>query len=206
MKSGGCIEAFIGPMFGGKTTTLQKARKDAAFRGEETFFIIPEIDTRYSRDNLNVSHDGTTTFAHRVPINGGGLSLIKEDVLAGTDSIFIDEAHFFPPQELKDFCLKWRARGKHIFIAALSSDSQGKPWPSVQELVPAHCFPVTLCPGICVLCGAFAMYSRKISGDYAQQVDVGGDEKYICTCWAHLTEPATIAPEKLEARRKALSK
>jgi thymidine kinase len=193
----GSIEFVLGSMFSGKTTDLMHEAKRAVIAGSKICFIIHSIDTLYGRGTLNKSHDGLSMNVICAP----HLQTDPAEV-AGVKVIFVDEGHFFAG--LKDFCLRQKRRGVRVCVAALASDFNGDPWPEVHALVPAHADKITLKPAVCAVCKRDAMYSRKISGDMTQVVDVGGGEKYIPTCFLHLTEPTNVGAEVLAERRLAV--
>ncbi len=195
----GRIELARACMFAGKTTWVQNKARWAIIGGFKVVFIIPAIDTRYSRGGLNVSHDGMKIGATRVEtLVDYTLDSVEEDV----DVICIDEAHFLPG--LAAFCVREREKGKTIFVAGLSSDKNMAPWPNMQEL-ERHANQVHVFEGVCLVCQAPALYSRDLTGNTGQVVDIGGDEKYASTCWTHFSsaiDPSVIV-RRAEAVRQA---
>ncbi len=202
----GSIDAVLGPMFSSKSTQLMETAKRCVVMGMRICFIIPARDDRYVPRHiaLNRSHDGMCMRAVRVET-----LLHDPEEVADAEAVFIDEGHFFAG--LKDFCLKQKRLGKRIHVAGLSSDYNGQPWPEIQALVPAHVDKITLKPAVCIVCKGDALYTRKIAGDMHERVDFGSDDKYVSTCFTHLTEPAQIPAQTLldracaVARMKALS-
>jgi thymidine kinase len=192
------VRIRVGPMFGGKTTNLQEAYGNALVSGKKCLFLIYDKDTRYSMRALNVSHDGRTTIAVRVQ------NLLQDppELTEQVNSIFIDEAHFL--KGLKEFCIRHYLQGRHIEIAALTSDFRGNPWPYVQELIPAHVTEIKMCPGVCAFCQKEAFCTRKIHMDN-QIEDIGGDEKYLPTCHLHLNQPEEVPDEIVEKRRAIIA-
>lgn len=197
MSAEGSIEVILGCMFSGKTTDLMHEAKRAVIAGRKICFIIHTSETRYSREALNKSHDGLSMNVIRAP------DLVTDPPeVAEAKVVFVDEGQFFPA--LGAFCVRQKRAGKHVRVAALTSNFNGDPWPEVQALVPVHADKITIKPAVCVVCKRDALYTRKIAGDMTQVVDVGGGEKYIPTCLTHLTEPKEVGDEVITERRLAV--
>lgn len=184
-------------MMGGKTTELQR-RFCRCFlaRPESTICIIPRIDNRYTRKSLSVSHDGKKVYATRVD------SLeMDPTVVEYATHIFIDEGQFL--RGLAAFCLRQRKRGKHVTVAALSSDFRGNAWEEIAHLVPMHVSHIHTFMGVCVVCKRDAFYTRKIV-EGESVIDVGGAEKYIVVCHEHFGADTPITQDMLEERADTL--
>lgn len=197
----GSIEVIVGPMFSSKSTQLMETARRCVIMGMRICFIIPARDDRYvpKAIAMNKSHDGICMQAVRVE------TLAQDpDEVAAADAVFVDEGHFFPG--LGDFCLRQKRAGKRVYVAGLTSDYNGKPWPELQALVPAHVDKITLKHAVCVLCKGDALYTRKIAGDKFELVDFGSDDKYVSTCLTHLTVPDEVPKQVLVDRALAVAR
>ena len=197
----GSIEILLGPMMAGKTTELQKryCRRFLA-NPSSTVCLIPRIDTRYTRKSLSVSHDGKKVYATRVD------SLeMDPPIVEHAQYIFVDEGQFI--RGLAAFCLRQKKQGKHVCVAALSSDFRGNAWDEVSRLVPVHVSKIHTYTGVCLVCKQDAFYTRKIGGEMqvdGSAVDVGGSEKYVTVCHRHFGNDTPITQDMLEERADTL--
>lgn len=197
----GSIHVILGPMFSGKTSDLNARIRAAVLSGLPILCIKHAWDTRTVDMSLNTSHDGVRLGGF-VPVANLARLVVGHEV----QHVYIDEAQFFEAHDLMAFCLGLKGKGVDVTLAALSSDWNGAPWRSIQALVPAHQDTLTQHKSVCALCQAQAGYTRKLDKESTAQVDVGGDDKYIPTCWSHLTEPEEIDPVLLHKRREALDR
>jgi len=196
---GGSTTLIMGPMFSGKTSTMQTRIKNAVIACRKVVVIMHVSDTRYTRKDMATSHDGHMISAIRV----SDLKTVPEKLAAeDIDMIGIDEGHFMAG--LADFCMDQNTKGRDVIVAALLGDSELKMWPNVAELLPLAHF-IEHKHAICTLCqDPYASYSRKIvarkNGD--SNVDVGADDKYVAVCRDCMTKP--IPAEVLQKRQEAV--
>lgn len=218
------IHTIIAPMFSGKTSELHSLYKTCILAGHSALLISHSLDIRYSPNApLNVSHDGIKSKCTRVhKLCDLPPHLFLQDYF----HIFIDEGQFFP--DLVDFCLAQRKLGKHVVVAGLRSDADGKAWPQMSELVAAHADKVTFKEAVCIVCKGKAMYTRRRGGPPPPpeaaagsgrgeapnfppaggggKVDVGSDEKYLPACYNHLFDPVHLPDDMLHERMVLLKK
>jgi len=193
----GSITLLLGPIMGGKTTECQRRFCKCSLQHPDcTVCLIPDIDTRYTRKSLSVSHDGKRIYATRVHTLEDDPAVVKKATY-----IFIDEGQFI--KGLAAFCLRQRDAGKHVTVAALSSDFRGQTWPEIAALVPVHAPHIQTFMGVCVACKQDAFYTRKLGTDESV-IDVGGSEKYVVVCHRHLSDDTLITQEMLEERADTL--
>lgn len=200
------ITLICGPMFANKSTRLHELYRQTRVRDNEaTICLTPAIDTRYGERELSASHDGSRIYAHHVEnLESDPLILSSSTSIR---NIFIDEGQFLVG--LAAFCVRQRNQGRHVWVAALNSDSQGQAWPEIQKLVPAHVDEYISMKGVCIVCKQDAFCSRKISNggtDADGVIDVGGDDKYVCTCWKHFGKQTVITEEMLKERQSVIYK
>lgn len=196
------IEVILAPMFSGKTAELQnRFRKTFQKHPDSTICFIPSIDTRYSRNALSVSHDGSRIYARRI-------SSLESDPegIEDIEYFFIDEGQFIAG--LADFCIRMKRAGKHVCVAGLNSTYKGEAWPEIAKLVPVHVTHYTALKAVCVVCRKEANYSRRLNddGDDSTLVDVGGGEKYVATCLEHFDNTVVITPKMIQKQNDVLDK
>jgi len=193
------INIIVGCMFGGKSTELHKRFRTTFQKHPScTVCFVPSIDNRYSKNALSVSHDGSRIYASHID------SLTLDPVgIENATNIFIDEGQFL--EGLADFCIRQKLAGKHITVAALSSDFMGKAWPEIQALVPVHVSNYTALTAVCVVCRQDAFYSRKLVAS-STLVDVGGSDKYVAVCLKHFKDTTPIPTKTLDVYKSDLNK
>jgi thymidine kinase len=170
----GRIEVIAGGMYSGKTEELIRRLRRAAYAKQNVILFKPEIDDRYSEENV-VSHVGDSHPA--IPIQS--ISTLEEQAMSpDVDVVGIDEAQFLP--DLVAVCQRLANSGKRVVVAGLDMDWKGQPFGEMPVLM-AIAESVTKLLAICVQCGADAGFSYKMSGS-KQQVEVGGVEIYEARC------------------------
>ena len=85
----GWIEVICGSMFSGKTEELIRRMRRAQFAKQRVEIFKPQIDTRYSDDEV-VSHDDNAIQSTPVP-SSNNILLLADNV----EVVGIDEAQFF---------------------------------------------------------------------------------------------------------------
>ena len=170
----GEIHLYMGPMFSGKTTELQrlvgrykKAKRNTILFKHET------DDLRNGLQHQSVTHDGILMPAYSVK----GLNSLIE-YMGVYDVIGIDEGQFFG--DLVDFCRVMVNRGKIVIVASLDGTYERKPFPITMELIP-YCKKVIKLNSVCRLCGEDAAFSRRLSLEKKTEL-VGGDDMYHANC------------------------
>ena len=178
----GRIEVVCGSMFSGKTEELIRRIKRATFARQRVVIFKPQIDTRYSEENV-VSHDrnavGSTPIATASDIIDYLRSHSKNSAEFDFDVVGIDEAQFFG-MELVNVCNTLANNGVRVIIAGLDMDFQGTPFGPIPALC-AVADEVAKVHAICVKCGALAYVSHRLVHDQ-NQVLIGEQAEYEPLC------------------------
>ena len=191
----GKITLITGPMFSGKPSELHERAKWAMLSGASVVFLVPAVDTRAA----GMSHDAMQI--HTVV----AVENLHDDSVAGeADFVFVDEGQFLAG--LSAFCVRQRAYGRTVCVAALASDSDGRAWPEISQLALAHTDEWVQRKGVCVACREPAMYSRRLDGAAASALDLGGDEKYAPVCYVHFAPAFRLTPDHLQRRAAAVER
>lgn len=169
----GWIEVVCGSMFSGKTEELIRRLKRAKFAKQRVEIFKPQIDTRYSVDEV-VSHDANSIRSTPVT-SSGNILLLASDV----DVVGIDEAQFFD-NNLVDVCNKLADQGIRVIVAGLDMDFKGKPFGPIPQIMACAEY-VTKVHAICVKCGALAQHSHRLS-DTDKLVVLGETDVYEPLC------------------------
>jgi len=164
------ISLVCGPMFSGKTTEVIRRLERAHLAGKSVVFVRPPTDTR----NF-ITH---TRFA------ASWMEQVREDLASldamAYDVIGVDEGQFQP--NLRDFCLKYSALGKHVIVSALHATSESEMFDPIVELIP-HCEEIEKLNAVCTQCGSdFGNYTYYLSGKKTAKVVVGDGNDYTALC------------------------
>ena len=169
----GWIELICGSMFSGKTEELIRRLRRAQIARQRVAIFKPSIETRYS-ENQVVSHDETAIHSTSVDKAEDILRLVGD-----ADVVGIDEAQFFD-QDLVRVADRLARTGKRVIIAGLDQDYLGHPFEPVPSLM-AVAEHVTKLHAVCVVCGAPANHSQRISTS-EERVMLGALEAYEPRC------------------------
>jgi thymidine kinase len=178
------LEIIIGPMFSGKSTyALSYIRRRQAI-GKQVLVIKPNIDNRYSEDNLLITHDKETTPCILWPVNDClDLSIKTQNY----DYIVLEESQFL--KGLAKFAVTMMLTyHKHVLIVGLDGDANQRPFGEILECIP-WATSITKLNALCRICKncTLAPFTRKITPDNTgEQIDVGGSDKYEAVCAKHL--------------------
>lgn len=169
----GWIEVICGSMFSGKTEELIRRLRRARIARQRVVTFKPAMETRYSENEV-VSHDENVMHSTAIESAHEILRLAGD-----ADVIGIDEAQFFD-LELVAVCDKLARTGKRVIVTGLDQDYMGRPFEPVPQLmsIAEH---VTKLHAICVVCGAAANHSQRISVN-EERVMLGADESYEPRC------------------------
>ena len=178
----GWIEVICGSMFSGKTEELIRRVRRAQIARQKIELFKPEIDTRYSKDEI-VSHDDQK-LPSRVVKNANEMIPLSLEVQV----VAIDEAQFYKKSLVK-VCNTLANMGKRVIVAGLDTDYRGDPFSPIPELLAIAEY-ITKTHAICVVCGNPANYTYRTTGDKSQ-VLLGASDKYEARC-----RNCYVAPEK----------
>lgn len=173
----GWIEVVCGCMFSGKTEELIRRMKRAHIARQKVQIFKPAIDTRYGEDCV-ATHDAARLASTPV----ASAEMIFAHLEDSTRVVGIDEAQFFG-DEIVDVADRLANRGLRVVVAGLDMDYRGVPFGPMPRLL-CIAEQVTKLSAICVVCGAPATRSQRISND-EEQVLVGATDHYEARCRDH---------------------
>ncbi len=185
----GWIEVICGSMFSGKTEEVIRRLRRAQFARQRVEIFKPALDRRFSRQEV-VSHDENTIPS--TPVDTAAQILL----LAGeADVVAVDEAQFFG-MELVDVCERLARGGKRVIVAGLDQDYRGQPFEPIPQLM-AVAEHVTKLHAICVVCGAPANHSQRLTQS-DQRVVLGAKDAYEPRCRRCFEKP-DASPRQADA-------
>ncbi len=182
----GRLTGIIGPMFSGKTTELCRRANRLTLAGKEWRAFKPWIDQRYSKEDI-VTHD-LTSLRSIVVKSSEEIIYHLERVRFNVAAAFLDETQFFDSGviEVINHILN---QGVDVVYAALSSTSEGKPFPfsdgkkHVGDLLALPHEDIIVLKAVCTRCGQDAVFTFYIgSEEKTGVIKVGGSESYTALC------------------------
>lgn len=184
----GYLEVIAGPMYCGKTEELIRQVKRAAIAKKRVQVFKHAIDTRYGKERKVFSHAGVSFESELITKPQDILRHLK----AKTEIVAIDEAQWFG-EGLVAVVQKLLGLKKHVVVAALPLTYDRQPFVPIPTLM-AMADKVTKLSAICVICGAEAVYHKRITN--GQKIDpleadpklVGRLESYEARCRACYTK------------------
>ena len=149
-------------MFAGKTTALKNSLRTQriacaamARRGRPA----PRCAALKHASDVERKGAGLVTHADESEVDVLAVSRLADaaEHVADASYVFCDEGQWF--EDLAEWCVRWARQGKHVFVAALDADAQGRMWPSVVALQP-NATHVERFAAACALCGGVATRTR----------------------------------------------
>jgi thymidine kinase len=165
----GWIEVICGSMFSGKTEELIRRMRRAQFAKQRVEIFKPQIDTRYSEEEV-VSHDDNAIPSTPVP-SSNNILLLSDNV----EVVGIDEAQFFD-DNLPSVCNQLANSGIRVIVAGLDMDFKGEPFGPMPHLMAIAEY-VTKVHAICMKTGKLANYSHRLTNNDGL-VELGATENY----------------------------
>lgn len=182
MNKRGRLVAIFGPMFSGKTTYLIEQFD----RGKNTVVFKPDLDQRYTKKPVVISHNKEMIPA--VLVN----NLKPEEMtslVADYRCVMIDEVNFFD-ESLIAIVKGFLAEGREVYVAGLTHFADGEAWGPMNKLIAMSDEKVELtanCDGRAGKCRAPATrsYRKRVS---KAKISVAGPEEYGAACEKHYRE------------------
>jgi len=173
----GRLEVITGPMFSGKSEELIRRLKRARIARQRVACFKPDIDLRYHRTAI-ASHSAQTHEAVTVA-NTSHLRTALYPQLPEVEVIGLDEAQFFDDGVVQ-FALELVHMGKRVVMAGLDTTFTGDPFGPIPALM-AVSDEVTKLSAVCMVCGAPAIHTQRISKS-RELVVVGAAGVYEARC------------------------
>tara|TARA_A100001011_G_C13997699_1_gene709987 strand:- start:22 stop:579 length:558 start_codon:yes stop_codon:yes gene_type:complete len=177
------LDIIMGPMFSGKSFELIRRIRLLKILEKKFLVLKPIIDNRYSKDNVICTHNYDKEKCLQVK----KLFDCYNDNFDDYDTIFIDEAQFFP--DLKSFVLECIEKlNINIVLTGLDGDYLRRPFGQIFDLIPYSdsCIKKT---ALCKMCmnGNKALFSHRLCKEN-KQILVGSTDSYIPVCRKHYLE------------------
>ena len=169
----GWIEVICGSMFSGKTEELIRRINRVLIANQTVKVFKPALDNRYHQTDI-VSHSDHSKHGIAVENAAEIITYIKPG-----DVVAIDEAQFFNT-EIIDVCQHLANQKHRVIVAGLDTDSKGKPFGCMPQLMAVAEF-VSKLHAICSVCGNMATYTHRTASEL-DEIFIGAQEAYQARC------------------------
>lgn len=184
------LHFYYSAMNAGKSTTLLQSSHNYNERGMQTILFSPEIDTRYQVGTIN-SRIGIQANAVSFNADFDFFQYVSNQLRSSMPNlrcVLIDEAQFLTKaqvHQLTDICDKLNLP---VLAYGLRSDFRAEPFEGSLYLL-ALAEEINEIKTICH-CGRKATMNMRINSDgrkalEGEQIEIGGNERYIATCRKH---------------------
>ena len=182
-------------MNAGKSAILLQSAYNYHERGMKTLLLKPEVDTRDPLSNHIVSRIGIKAQAEVFSADTNLEEFIKQYYnKTKVDCILLDESQFLPPDQVWQLASISDDFGIPVMCYGLRTDFKGNLFPGSATML-AIADDVREIRTLC-WCGRKATMTMRFDAEGkaitdGNQVDVGGNEKYISLCRRHWLEKKT---------------
>ena len=181
------LELLIGPMFAGKSSTIQSIVKRHKALSWPVFVVTHTLDNRYSDTPAIINHDRDMIPAVACEKL---MPLLNSIEYTQSKLVVVEEAQFFV--DLIPFIINAVDKdGKHAVVVGLDGDAERRPFGQVLELIPL-CDRVTKLTAFCKRCSdgtpalfTFDNHVLSEADSVETQIHVGGEERYTSLCRKH---------------------
>lgn len=179
---------YYSAMNAGKSTSLLQSSYNYNERGMRTLVFTVEIDTRFEKGKVNsrigLSSDALL-FSQQTDI---GELIRNENKQAKVHCVLIDECHFLMQAQIEQLCKVTDYDDIPVLCYGLRTDFRGELFSGSQYLL-AWADKLVELKTICH-CGRKANRTLRLDSEGVviydgEQVDIGGNEKYVSVCRKH---------------------
>jgi thymidine kinase len=189
------VHFYYAAMNAGKSTILLQSSYNYQERGMDTLLFVPEVDTRFGKKKI-ASRIGLEASA--IPIsNQEDLLKYTQKALADNDNIkcvLVDEAQFLTKKQVWQLTEIADELNIPVLAYGLRTDFMGEPFEGSKYLLSWADVLIevkTICH-----CGRKATMNLRTNerGEVlrqGEQIEIGGNEKYIAACRKHYKKGET---------------
>lgn len=178
---------YYSAMNAGKTTKLLQSSFNYKERGMDTILYTFKFDNRYGNSKI-ASRIGISENSYTFDKDTDLFEDVKSNANPKTACVLIDEAQFLTKQQVASLCRVVDELGIPVLTYGLRTDFLGEPFEGslylllwADELIEVK----TICH-----CGKKAIMNAKFDSSKrivrsGEQIDIGGNEKYMALCRKH---------------------
>ncbi len=183
------LHFYYSAMNAGKSTVLLQSSHNYNERGMDTLLFVPSIDTRFGVGKIT-TRLGLQVDAIAVDDQHDVFSYVqnKRNQNNNIKCVFIDEAHFLSKTHVRQLARITDELNIPVLAYGLRTDFQAEPFEGSLYLLALADILVEI-KTICY-CGSKATMNLRIDDRgqpvrEGQQIEIGGNERYIATCRKH---------------------
>ena len=191
----GSLEVVCGGMFSGKTEELLRRIRREQYARKRVQLFKHGLDQRYTDGHVE-AHSAMKLPAISVATPNELLLKIEP----GVQVVGIDEVQFFDAS-IVSVVTQLADQGIRVIVAGLDMDYRAQPFGPMPELL-ARAEEVAKVRAICVICGAPASRSHRLSGE-GPVVEVGAAEVYEARCRTCDTKSSCSITERIDTYETA---
>ncbi|AKH65116.1 MULTISPECIES: thymidine kinase [Photorhabdus] len=190
---------YYSAMNAGKSTSLLQSSYNYNERGMRTLIFTAEIDTRFGKGKVS-SRIGLSADAHLFNQQTDIGELIRnENRKEKVHCVLIDECQFLTKAQVEQLCKVTDYDDIPVLCYGLRTDFSGELFSGSQYLL-AWADKLVELKTICH-CGRKASRVLRFDGEGVaiydgEQVDIGGNEKYVSVCRKHYMDAISKAKER----------
>ncbi|WP_350304946.1 thymidine kinase [Photorhabdus viridis] len=190
---------YYSAMNAGKSTSLLQSSYNYNERGMRTLIFTAEIDTRFGKgkvsSRIGLSADAFL-FSQQTDI---GELIRNENMQEKVHCVLIDECQFLTKAQVEQLCKVTDYDNIPVLCYGLRTDFSGELFSGSQYLL-AWADKLVELKTICH-CGRKASRVLRFDGEGVaiydgEQVDIGGNEKYVSVCRKHYMDAISKAKER----------
>ncbi|MGV7961327.1 thymidine kinase [Photorhabdus tasmaniensis] len=190
---------YYSAMNAGKSTSLLQSSYNYNERGMRTLIFTAEIDTRFEKgkvsSRIGLSADALL-FSQQTDI---GELIRNENMREKVHCVLIDECQFLTKAQVEQLCKVTDYDDIPVLCYGLRTDFSGELFSGSQYLL-AWADKLVELKTICH-CGRKASRVLRFDGEGmvvydGEQVDIGGNEKYVSVCRKHYMDAISKAKER----------
>ncbi|NHB95582.1 thymidine kinase [Photorhabdus stackebrandtii] len=190
---------YYSAMNAGKSTSLLQSSYNYNERGMRTLIFTAEIDTRFGKgkvsSRIGLSADAFL-FSQQTDI---GELIRNENIQEKVHCVLIDECQFLTKAQVEQLCKVTDYDDIPVLCYGLRTDFSGELFSGSQYLL-AWADKLVELKTICH-CGRKASRVLRFDGEGVavydgEQVDIGGNEKYVSVCRKHYMDAISKAKER----------
>jgi thymidine kinase len=189
------LHFYYSAMNAGKSTTLLQSSHNYNERGMQTLLLIPAIDDRAGVGTIS-TRVGLSAKAEVVGSDSDLLQIAKKARdERGICCVLVDEAQFLSKSQVVALAQVVDTLGIPVLCYGIRSDFRGEPFPGSKYLL-SWADNISEIKTICH-CGRKATMNMRIDAEgrpvhEGDQVEIGGNDRYISTCRRHFDLEASL--------------
>lgn len=175
-------------MNAGKTSNLIQTAFNYKEMGHKVAVLTSALDDRYGTSKV-ASRIGLEMDA--IPVSySDSIKSVLSTALSEVSAIFVDEAQFFTQEQIDELGEIVDEYDINVFCYGIRSDFRGELFSGSKRLLTIA-DEITELKNIC-FCGKKAIMNARIGECSGEQVEIGGNDKYVSLCRKHFKEQLAL--------------